>query len=98
MRCVIAKTNPVLMDKAIIHYLNPEKCKESPLFRFMSLFDDEEPYPLPELIQCLNERIDEQQALFKEYPTDSTSIHLGRLKRNRRELLKLVSSNNQEQK
>lgn len=89
MRCVIAKTNPVLMDKAIIHYLNPEKCKESPLFRFMSLLDDNEPYPLPELIQCLNERIDEQQALFKEYPTDSTSIHLDRLKRNRRELLKL---------
>lgn len=89
MRCVIAKTNPALMDKAIIHYLNPEKRKESPLFRFMSLFDDDEPYPLTELIQCLNERIDEQQARFKEYPTDSTVIHLDRLKRNRRELLKL---------
>lgn len=45
MRCAIAKNNPVVMDLAIAHYLNATKRKESPVYRFMSLYSDDELIP-----------------------------------------------------
>lgn len=90
MRCVFAKTNPVLMDKAIAHYLNAIKRKESPVFHFMSLYSDNEPYPLPELIECLNERIDAIQKEFKKYPTEDNVFWLSKLKRKREQLNQLL--------
>lgn len=53
MKSQTAKQNPVLMQQAIKHYLTHGK--ETPVFTFMSFYDDSEPYHLAELITCLSE-------------------------------------------
>ena len=47
MKCTIAKNNELLLKQAIQHYR-----KSSQIFTFMSLYDDNEPYPIDELLKC----------------------------------------------
>ena len=47
MQCVRAKTNHLIRRQAIKHYLHD---KRKDVFTFMSLWNDNEPYPLNELI------------------------------------------------
>lgn len=81
------------MDLAIAHYLNATKRKESPVYRFMSLYSDDEPYPLTELITCLNERITGLEREFKAYPTDTLAVALDMNRRKRRKLLDVQEQN-----
>ena len=47
MQCIRAKTNHLIRRQAIKHYLHD---KRRDVFTFMSLWNDNEPYPLNELI------------------------------------------------
>lgn len=81
------------MDLAITHYLNKYQRSESPLFCFMSLYSDDELYPLDEVVTCLNERIKGLEQAFKLYPTDSLAITLDRLRRQRMALVAIEKQN-----
>lgn len=52
MKCTIAKSNELLLKQAIQHYR-----KFSQIFTFMSLYSDDEPYPIDEVIQALEHRL-----------------------------------------
>ena len=52
MKCAIAKNNELLLKQAIQHYK-----KSAQLFTFMSLYSDNEPYPIDEVIQVLEQRL-----------------------------------------
>ena len=52
MKCTIAKNNELLLKQAIQHYR-----KSSQIFTFMSLYSDNEPYPIDEVIQVLEQRL-----------------------------------------
>lgn len=52
MKCTIAKNNIFLLKQAIQHYR-----KSSQIFTFMSLYSDNEPYPIDEVIQVLEQRL-----------------------------------------
>lgn len=93
MRCAIAKNNPVVMKLAMAHYLNSIKRTESPVFCFKSLYSDNEPYPLAELLICLNERIKGLEREFKAYPTDVLAISLDVNRRKFKALLKVQEQN-----
>ena len=69
MRCVIAKMNLVLMQQAIKHYL--DKTTQGTQFTFKSLYDDNEPYPLPELLTMVQEQIGLLEREFKERPSEA---------------------------
>lgn len=52
MKCTIAKNNLFLLKEAIQHYK-----KSSQLFTFISLYSDNEPYPIDEVIEVLEQRL-----------------------------------------
>ena len=52
MKCTIAKNNLFLLKQAIQHYR-----KSSQIFTFMSLYSDDEPYPIDEVIEVLEHRL-----------------------------------------
>lgn len=52
MKCTIAKNNLFLLKQAIQHYR-----KSHQIFTFMSLYSDNEPYPIDEVIQVLEHRL-----------------------------------------
>ncbi len=52
MKCTIAKNNELLLQQAIQHYR-----KSSQIFTFVSLYSDNEPYPIDEVIQVLEQRL-----------------------------------------
>ena len=52
MKCTIAKNNELLLKQAIQHYR-----KSSQIFTFMSLYSDDEPYPIDDVIQVLENRL-----------------------------------------
>ncbi|MCW9733161.1 hypothetical protein L5B97_06640 [Avibacterium sp. 20-15] len=68
MKCRIAKT--ALLSEAIEHYL-----EKRPLLRFMSPYDDNEPYPLDEVITLLSERISTLENDVLNYPNNETYQH-----------------------
>lgn len=86
MKSQIAKQNPVLIQKAIKHYLTYGK--ETPVFTFISFYDDNEPYPLAELITCLEARIEALDAVYRESWKDTD---LMTLEAHRKQLAKLRS-------
>lgn len=57
MKCAIAKNNELLLKQAIQHYR-----KSSQIFTFMSLYSDNEPYPIYEVIQVLGQRLNAIQS------------------------------------
>lgn len=59
MRAEIAKRN--LLNIAIKHYL-----ENSEIMLFMSLQDDNEPYPIEDVIVLLSERIERLEREFKQ--------------------------------
>lgn len=71
MRAEIAKRN--LLNIAIKHYL-----ENSEIMRFMSLQDDNEPYPIEDVIILLSERIERLEREFKQYPNESNKQDLTR--------------------
>lgn len=87
MRCEIAKRNLLVINQAIAHYTDSEKRKESPVFRFMSFYSDDEPYPIAELIECVSELISTLEKEFKQKPSDSLAIVLSKWRRQHRALL-----------
>jgi len=52
MKCTIAKHNLFLLKEAIQHYR-----KSHQIFTFMSLYSDNEPYPIDEVIQVLEQHL-----------------------------------------
>lgn len=52
MKCTIAKHNLFLLKQAIQHYR-----KSHQIFTFMSLYSDNEPYPIDEVIEVLEQRL-----------------------------------------
>ena len=52
MKCTIAKHNLFLLKEAIQHYR-----KSHQIFTFMSLYSDNEPYPIDEVIEVLEQRL-----------------------------------------
>ena len=52
MKCTIAKHNLFLLKQAIQHYR-----KSHQIFTFMSLYSDDEPYPIGEVVQVLKQRL-----------------------------------------
>ncbi|MGX2956971.1 hypothetical protein ACWIYZ_07745 [Ursidibacter arcticus] len=93
MRCVIAKMNLVLMELAIKHYL--DKTTQGTQFTFKSLYDDNEPYPLPELLTMVQEQIGLLEREFKER---SDEMRVNALSVWRKKLDKLTKVNEQQQK
>ena len=93
MRCVIAKMNLVLMELAIKHYL--DKTTQGTQFTFKSLYDDNEPYPLPKLLTMIQEQIGLLEREFKELPSD---VLINSLSVWRKKLDKLTKVNEQQQK
>lgn len=57
MKCAIAKNNELLFKQAIQHYR-----KSSQIFTFMSLYSDNEPYPIDEVVQVLGLRLNAIQS------------------------------------
>ncbi|MEE6052665.1 hypothetical protein, partial [Avibacterium paragallinarum] len=82
MKCRIAKM--ALLDTAIAHYL-----EKRPLLRFMSLFDDNEPYPLLEVVELLSERIRGQETEFKKLPSEGLEWAIAK---NKNQLAKLFKA------
>ena len=74
MKCEIAKMNTVLIQHAFDHYTAGNKN----LFTFKSLYNDEEPYPLEELITCLATHIQilEAEQRIRQTESRQTSIWL----------------------
>ncbi|QPB42668.1 hypothetical protein [Rodentibacter haemolyticus] len=83
MKCEIAKKSEVIILQAIKHY--DRQGSKTPVFTFISLYDDNEPYPLAELISVLERQI---IALNKQPDCDSRTTLLitaeNRLKRMRK--------------
>lgn len=52
MKCTIAKNNLFLLKQAIQHYR-----KSHQIFTFMSLYSDNEPYLIDEVIEVLEQRL-----------------------------------------
>jgi len=57
VKCTIAKHNSLLLQQAIQHYR-----KSHQIFTFMSLYDDNEPYPIDDVIQVLEQRLNAIQS------------------------------------
>ncbi|EMY45220.1 hypothetical protein [Glaesserella parasuis] len=87
IKCVIAKMNPLVMDMAIKHYI--ENGSKTPLFTFKSLYSDDEPYPLDELLIVLSERIETLAREFKAMPSDSLLLQLSPLRKKFNSLYKI---------
>lgn len=90
MRCTTAKQNPVLMRVAIRHYLNNDRGNKTPIFTFLSLYTDTEPYPLPELLIMLGKRIEALEKQYKAMPVENDSITLGILRKQLAQLRKVA--------
>ncbi len=75
MKCEIAKMNTLLIQHAFNHYYT---YRNKDTFTFKSLYNDEEPYPIEELITCLATHIQILEAEQQEKHTESrqTSIWL----------------------
>lgn len=82
MKCRIAKI--ALLNTAIEHYL-----EKRPLLRFMSLYDDNEPYPLLEVVELLSHRIKGQEAEFKKLPREELEWAIAK---NKNQLAKLFKT------
>lgn len=89
MNCITAKMNNVLMDLAIEHYLDKTKRTETPVFTFMSLWNDDEPYPLDEVLFCLEERMTHLEQEFKQNPIEPIAVMLSVLRRKQGRLLQV---------
>ena len=61
MKCTIAKNNELLLKQAIQHYR-----KSSQIFTFMSLYSDNEPYPIDEVIEVLKQRLEDDGRTTEE--------------------------------
>ena len=74
MKCEIAKMNTVLIQHAFDYYAAGNKN----VFTFKSLYNDEEPYPLEELITCLATHIQilEAEQRIRQTESRQTSIWL----------------------
>ncbi|MDD2166258.1 hypothetical protein [Glaesserella parasuis] len=79
IKCVIAKMNPLVMDMAIKHYI--ENGSKTPLFTFKSLYSDNEPYPLDELLIVLSERIETLAREFNAMPSDNLLLQMSPLRK-----------------
>ncbi|GAB1660849.1 hypothetical protein [Mannheimia haemolytica] len=90
MRCITAKQNPVLMRLAIRHYLDNNKGTKTPLFTFLSLYSETEPYPLPELLIVLGNRIAKLEQQHNAMPSETDLITLGILRKQLSQLLKVA--------
>lgn len=88
MKSQIVKQNPVLMREAMKHYLTHGK--QEPVFTFMSFYDDNEPYPLPELIECLEARIEALDALYREGWKETDLLTLEAYRSRQAKLYKVV--------
>ncbi|QGM81723.1 hypothetical protein A6A10_08725 [Otariodibacter oris] len=78
------------MNSAIAHYLDKSKRLGKPLFTFVSLWSDEEPYTLDELLMLIDERIEILAEEFKQHPIDSTLIAMSVWRRKKRQLQKMI--------
>ncbi len=74
MKCEIAKMNTLLIQHAFDYYAAGNKN----IFTFKSLYNDEEPYPLEELITCLATHIQilEAEQRIRQTESRQTSIWL----------------------
>ncbi|WP_236966816.1 hypothetical protein [Mannheimia varigena] len=90
MKCITAKQNPVLMRLAIRHYLETNKGNKTPVFTFLSLYSDNEPYPLTELLIMLGKRIEALEKQYKAMPIENDLITLGILRKQLSQLLKVA--------
>ncbi|HHF3475749.1 TPA: hypothetical protein ACPKB5_001490 [Haemophilus influenzae] len=68
MKCTIAKHNSLLLQQAIKHYR-----KSSQIFTFMSLYSDNEPYPIDDVIEVLENRLN----VIKRQIDDFTKMTAG---------------------
>ncbi|HDZ6746240.1 TPA: hypothetical protein RS749_001153 [Mannheimia haemolytica] len=79
------------MRLAIRHYLNNDKGTKTPLFTFLSLYSETEPYPLPELLIVLGNRIAKLEQQHNAMPNETDSITLGILRKQLAQLLKVAA-------
>lgn len=82
MQCIRAKTNHLIRKQAIRHYLHE---KRADTFTFMGLWNDEEPYPLVELMAVQQVYIEQMKSeliegqVFTESQIRSEELTLQRL-------------------
>ena len=92
MKCTIAKNNELLLKQAIQHYR-----KSSQIFTFMSLYSDDEPYPIDALehrlvaIQCEIDNFTKMTAGLRKNEQLETSFyttkkHLEMMRKRKQEL------------
>lgn len=91
----IAKRNPVLMDEASEFYLSQlnQHCKQVIPFTFISLYSDEEPYSLQELITMLALRIEKTKQYREAHSIefDNDKLTLAKLEYRLKRLKHLLS-------
>lgn len=66
MKCLFAKTNPLIIKQAVEFYLK----NKNGVFTFISLWNDEEPFPKDELLNCLDVWIKQVKELHSTAPHD----------------------------
>ena len=84
MKCTIAKNNLFLLKQAIQHYR-----KSHQIFTFMILYSDNEPYPIDELIQVLEQRLVEIQCEIDNFTKMTAGLrkkHLEMMRKRKQEL------------
>ncbi|KIE87745.1 hypothetical protein AP460_02983 [Actinobacillus pleuropneumoniae] len=77
MKCEIAKMNTVLIQHAFDYYAAGNKN----VFTFKSLYNDEEPYSLEELITCLNKHIQILEAEQQENTPRAGKLQYGYMRK-----------------
>ena len=89
MKCAIAKHSETLLELAIKHYRHTRE-----MFVFISLYDDEEPFPLDEVISVLALKIEETKNELERWRAmgkihESLETHLFIMNKNLKMLRKM---------
>lgn len=72
--CETAKLNPLIIRQAVGFYEKSAKSDPLPAFTFLSLWNDEEPYPIKELISVLTAKIERADSTLWQYPNNDSLI------------------------
>lgn len=75
MQCLTAKSNPILLSQAVRFYLDFAKTRKMgqalPIYCFMSLWRDDEPFPLAEVIQMQTLKMQGIMTEFEQCQSDN---------------------------
>lgn len=77
----------------VIRYRHSTLFRKTPATAIYEPFDDNEPYPLLEVVELLSERIRGQEAEFKKLPSEGLEWAIAKIKTNWRNYSKPTKTN-----